>query len=472
MSLLLINPPYQRDIAGIAQTTVGPPMGLAYLAAAAQSQGVEVSIIDANALGLDTVQTIEAALSQGAAVIGLTASTPTIHLCVAIASGLRAHGFAGAVVVGGPHPTALARETLEEFVVFDLAVRGEAEGRIAEIYRCLCQGQGLQEVPGLALRKGDDIMETGPAPSPPALDELAPPARDLLPMERYRSPDGPNAVTVIASRGCSAPCTYCAVPRHFGFRIRRRKPASVVAEIAELNREYGANWVNFIDDTFTWNKAWVCELCEELTTTGLNERVRWQCLTRVDRVSPELMVQMRQAGCARIELGIECASPVGLKALKKGIDHQQVIEAFKWARDAGLETMAFAMVNVPGETVADIAATGRLLDKARPDFLQLSYCTPYPGTPLFETALEQGRLRTTDWSDYRFLRRAVLDNGVLDETQVRREHRRLLRRFWLHPLRIASLTKRLLTEKSSRMATLKASLHGLKVLGSRSSRLG
>ncbi len=461
MKVLLVNPPYQRTIEAIAQTTVGPPMGLAYLAGAVRHFGHEVEILDANALDLTPLATVERSLAAGAQVIGLTAATPTMHLCGEIGSGIRAGGFDGKLLIGGPHPTALPEATLLDWPAFDLAALGEAEETLVELLDAFAADQPLSGIAGLCIRDGDNLVRTAIRTTPLDLDALAPPARDLLPWQAYVSPDGRSAATVIASRGCPAPCTYCAVPAHFGSRLRRRDPKHIAAEVLELADRLGVAWVNFIDDTFTWNRRWVLDLCSELVALDLHKRVRWLCLTRVDRVDAQMLSTMRRAGCRRIEMGIECASPEGIAALGKGIDEAQVVEAFQIARDEGLETLAFAMVNVPGETLADIDRTGDLLERVDPDYLQLTFCTPYPGTRLYHEALAAGRLRTHDFREFRFLRRAVLDNGVLTESQVFGAHRRLQRRFWLRPKVVGRMLKRMAAQPGGRLATARMALKAL-----------
>lgn len=455
MAVALVNPPYQRAIEAIAQTTVGPPMGLCYLAGALRAAGIEVSILDANALELSVEQTVAATPWRTAELIGLTATTPTLSLCGAIARGLRAAGFTGTLALGGPHASALPEQTLDGEPALDVVVIGEGEQSLVELVRAQREGRDLLEVPGLAVRVEGVARRSPDRVYSVPIDDLPAPARDLLPLDRYLSPDGNRTMTVIASRGCPAPCTYCAVPRQFGRKLRRRDPEQVADEVRALADDLDVRWVDFIDDTFTWDRKWALALCAALVDRGLHRRVNWLCLTRVDRVDPELLATMAAAGCKRVEMGIECASDQGLATLRKGIDEQQVIDAFRWAHAAGLETLAFAMVNVPGETLADIEATGRLLTRARPDYLQLTYCTPYPGTPLYVQSLAQGRLRTRDFDRFRFLRDVVLDNGVLREDEVRRAHRRLQRAFWLRPRVAWKMGRRLLTESGSRLATLR-----------------
>ena len=464
MLITFINPPYQSDVRSVAQTSVGPPMGLAYLAGAVEAAGRRAHIVDANALGLTVGEVARQVFADAPDVVGLTAATPTVHRCHEIARELRHVGFSGPILVGGPHPTALPADTLREFPAFDIAVAGEAEPRIVALLDALEAGQSPDGVAGLAYRSQQAIHLTGVCSTHPDPESLAPPARHLLPRGVYVCPDGRHAATVIANRGCPAPCTYCAVPDHFGRKVRRRTPDQVADEIDRLVTDHGVWWINFIDDTFTWDPVWVVDLCDALVARGLPGRVEWQCLTRVDFVTEPMLRRMHAAGCRRIEMGIECGTQSARKVLRKKIDEPTIFRAFDAAKAAGMETLAFGMINVPGETLADIEVTGRLLRRVEPDYLQLSYCTPYPGTKLWDDAVREDRLRSRDWRDYRFLRRPVLDNGVLTEEEVISARRRLLASFWLRPSMVLRMGKRVLQRPQVLGSTLRTSFLGLRAI--------
>lgn len=464
MRVILINPAYQADIEGIAQTTLAPPMGLLYLAGAAERAGHHVQIVDANAYRWSVPEAVQRCAWRSADAIGITATTPTIDRAIKTAQLLREAGFAGLLLLGGPHVTALPEQTLRACEHFDAAALGEAEDTFIELLAAADTTEStgddgrlsarLCEVAGLLVRTPDGLVRTAMRIARPDVDSLAPPARHLLPGEPYDSPDGQRFAVVVASRGCPAPCSYCNVPGMFGRQIRRRDPGAIADEVAAL-ADSGVRFVDFIDDTFTWSSRWVQDLCAALHARKLPGRVAWLCLTRVDRVTPELLQTMADAGCKRIEMGVECASTDGLDALHKGIDEDQVRSAFASARAAGMETLAFAMVNVPGEGLADIALTERLLDSVDPDYLQLTICTPYPGTSLYDDAVRDGTLRSEDFADFRFLREVVLDNGVLDPDQVMKAHRGVQRRFWLRPRRVLRMVKRMVREPGGPRATLR-----------------
>jgi len=369
--------------------------------------------------------------------VGLSATTPTVDLAGAVAAALRQGATRAPVVLGGPHGTALPARTLAEQPAVDVIARGEGEATLPALLDRLDGGPldpgALAEVRGLAFRgAGGEVVDTGVATPIADLDSLPEPARDLLPNERYRCPDSDRFTTLLAMRGCPFPCVYCAVPEVFGRRVRFRDPRAVVAEMVGVQRRFGVEFFSFLDDTFSTRRSWVEAFCEEARRADLHRHARWICLTRADLVDRDLLATMKRAGCVRVELGVESGSPAGRAFLKKGLDDGQIVEAFRAAREVGLSTMGFAILNVPGETEQDVERTFRVLADADPDYLQVSLLTPYPGTPLRRLAEERGWIATDDWSRYSFLNDVVLDHGVPADT-VRARHRAFLRRFYLRP---------------------------------------
>ena len=462
----LVNLPFQGRIAAVAQTSVGPPMGLAYVAAVLERAGHRVEVIDANAVRMDLDRVVERLVGWRPDVVGTTAATPSIGLAAELAGLVR--GRLGIpFVVGGPHVAALPLETLASYPDFDVAVVGEGEGIADSLVRAL-DGEGtLADVPGIAHRSGGEPALTAPAPPLDDLDAVPWPARHLLPNDRYHTVDAWPMTCVIAMRGCPAGCTYCNVPRLAGRHMRRRSPADVVAEMADAHGRFGVGHVSFLDDTFTTSRRWVLELCRTLADAGLPGRVSWSCLTRPDLVDPELLATMRDAGLGRVEFGIESGSPRVLEELGKGVDLPRIRAAFRMARDARLVTMGFAMINTPGETPEELDQTEREVLGIDPDFLQLSFCTPYPGTPLYDHCREHDLLRTTDWEEFRFLRTPVIRNRWLTAEQLQARHARNLRRFYLRPGKAARLARLMLTRRGAARSLAGTAAQGLRHLARR-----
>lgn len=450
MKVVLAVPNYARRISNVAQTTLGPPLGLAYMAAVAEGRGYEVSILDANALDLTDQETASRIVEKKPDVVGFTAVTPTGDQCGELVDELSRLLPSTIMTMGGIHPTAVPDQTMERFSSLDLIVRGEADTRFVDILDGLTQGRSYGDFPGVTYRDNDRIVSTPDAKDLEDLDKLPLPARHLLPMERYIGPDGDRFTTIVGARGCPGRCLYCSVNQSFGGVLRNRDPELVAAEMDECHQRFNTRVFGFVDDTFSTNRAWVKKLCDELISRKLPEKIRWLCLTRVDRVDPNLLRAMKAAGCFKVEFGIESGHQDVLNFLGKGTTIEQVRQAFSWARQAGLKTFAFVMLFSPAETRQTLAATRKLVFRADPDYLQASFCTPYPGTALAEYCRKEGIEVSDDWSRYVFLAGPTIDHPRFSRRQMIKLHKRLLRSFYLRPRIVFRLLKTAIQDGSWR----------------------
>lgn len=429
--IVLVNPYYQDRTKSIAQITVGPPLGLGYIAAVLERNGFDVAIIDANAERLTPQEALKRIIQFRPDISGFSAVTPTIHICHQIAALLKKQNNSILTVVGGVHATALPEETLKEFFHFDFLIRGEGEFAFVELLNALNNNTDLHEIRGLCYSSQGSIVINEQQGNIKDLDKLPFPARHLLKNRFYRTFDSDLMTSVIAMRGCPAKCIYCAVNQVAGGKCRKRSPENVIEEITTCFFEYNVRFIAFLDDTFTFDKPWVHRLCDEFMRTGLYRRVKWSCLTRVDNVDPSLLLHMKKSGCIRLEFGIESGSYELLDYLKKEITTEQIREAFSMAKKLKLSTMGFVMLNTPGETKATIAETKKLVMEVEPDFLQVSFATPYPGTELFRNCVRDGLLTTKDWSQYIFLNNQIIKNKDIPERLLKRLKRDIEESFYL-----------------------------------------
>ena len=440
--VLLATPHYADRVSNVAQTTVGPPLGLAYMAAVLLQRGFQVEILDANALGYTDQQAADAMARYAPHVVGMTAVTPTVDQCANILALARGRLPGCLMVLGGIHPTVAPEDTLGRSPAADLVVRGEADTRFANILEALADGAAPADLEGVSFRDAHGaVVNTGLSETLEDLDQLPNPARRLLPMERYIGPDGARFTTMVGARGCPGRCTYCSVNQSFGLRLRNRSPELVVREMRACLERHDTRVFGFVDDTFTTNRDWVMALCELLVRDGLHRQVRWFCLTRVDRVDPELLAAMRAAGCTKVEMGIESGDQSVLDSLGKGTTTAQVVQAFGWARQADLETLAFINLFSPEETEASLANTRALLFEADPDLLQASFCTPYPGTELARRFQVAGIKSSDDLSQYVFLTGPVMEHPRFSREEMLAYHQSLLRAFYLRPRTLARILR-------------------------------
>lgn len=414
MRVLLVNPYYPIS------ETPSPPLGIAYLAASLQQAGIEVKVLDLVVTPCDRVQ-LEGLLSTfSPEVVGVTSVTMNFDHAAEVIRSVKRIEPGIRTVMGGPHVTFCAPETMRSLPELDFICLGEGEETIVELAYQLDAGHCWANIKGLVYRDGDDIRFTPPRPRIPAIDHLPQPARELLPLARYRALHMP--LTMTTSRGCPFACIFCVGRRMVGNKIRYRNPVKVAEELATLA---GLNFhqVNIADDLFTANKAHCLAVCDEIMKLGA--KVRWTCFGRVDTVTPTMLEKMRMAGCEAICFGVESANAAILKTIKKKITPEQVIGAVSMCLAAGITPHASFILGLPGESRETLRETVGFAKRLKGMGAMCGFhvLAPFPGTQVREESARLGiRILTDDWRQYH-ANRAIVETekasrAMLDEIVI------------------------------------------------------
>jgi radical SAM superfamily enzyme YgiQ (UPF0313 family) len=183
-----------------------------------------------------------------------------------------------------------------------------------------------------------------------------------------------------------------------GRRFRTRSPKKVVDELEWLRDVHGADVFAFYDDTFTFDQKRALEICAEIKKRGFD--LPWDCRTRVDRITPEVLAKMRDANCLLIHFGVESGNQKMLDAMKKGTTVEQNAKGIKMAKDAGISVAISVVVGYPGETEDMLQQTFDFIRKTAPDYVYVCQAIPYPGTELYDQLQELGWKVSSDWSHY------------------------------------------------------------------------
>lgn len=194
-----------------------------------------------------------------------------------------------------------------------------------------------------------------------------------------------------------------------------------------LKSKYNMKEISFWDDTMTVNKKWLEKFCNCLIENKVN--VTWTCYSRVDTVNLEILKLMKKAGCWNIFYGYESGNQQLLDNINKGITLEQIRNANKWTKEAGIEVRASFMIALPGETPEMAKKTIDFAIELEPEYAQFSITTPYPGTKLYETAKQSGKLRD-DFSKYNMWEVVYVPEGYIDEKQIVAIEKLAMRKFY------------------------------------------
>lgn len=422
--ILLFNPPapggrgYTREgrctqEAGVWGTQ-WPPLTLATASALLGREGHRVAVRDypASGLGLPSLAADLRALRPDLAI--WSTGTPTLPFDLAVARVVRENAPWAVTAVIGTHVTARPDEAFAE-AALDVVVRGEPEGIIRELVRCLAAGPKRIAASAAGSSGGHGECRTADAdfagirgiswrgadgntirhnPDARTLEPEAIPAPDWdgLDLNAYRLPlKGRRFLMVAPARGCPYRCTFCTAPLYYGNRLRRRPVARVVDEIAANLSRYGIREFFIWADTFTADRGYVRDLCRALLERALP--ISWTCNSRVDTIDEETLRLMKQAGLWMISFGLESGNDRILAAAEKGTTVAQSRAAVEMASRLGIRTAGHFMFGLPGETEETMAETLALALSLPLDIAQFYAATPFPGTALYDDALEKGWLK-------------------------------------------------------------------------------
>jgi radical SAM superfamily enzyme YgiQ (UPF0313 family) len=445
MKVAFINPP-AADVHLFGQkANFESPLGLAMLAAYIRQHGHEPSIIDAAAEELSEEQVVARLAEMRPAVVGITANTVMMPPATKTASLIQANLPEVLVVLGGKHVSVIPDDVHQgDRVPFDVSVMNEGEETLLhilrELERCgskaalLADHATMDGIQGIAFTRDGKLRQTPPRPFIQDLDSLPFPARDLLPVHRYK-PAGHRhkrlpSFSMVAIRGCPYPCTFCSEART---TVRFSSPQRVVAEIEHLVADFGAKEITFWDDTMTLNKKWMYDLCDRIIEKKLD--IVWSCFAAINTINVELLAKMKAAGCWNIFYGIEAADESVQKHIRiqkfGSVDH--VKQVIRQTQAAGIEVRAAFMVGLPGETRAAAMATLTMAKELEPDYAQWNYTVPYPGTQLWNEMRQHGRLLARDWGQFSNWYPAYLPFAYSDPEELVQVRKEILRRFYLRP---------------------------------------
>ncbi len=410
MKILFLTIPYSvedrygKKMKKLIGPSLLPPLGLLYIAAVVEKDH-EVKVIDSNIEQMN-VQDIKSYLEKNAYdIICISLQTPMFGNFKKLISEIKPVVGKAKIVVGGPHPFTFPEDTIQRIPEVDVAVYGEGEAVFPDLLDAFNGKKKIADVKGIVYNENGEIVRNPPAEFVKDLDSIPFPARHLVPTEKYvpvpstyrRLP----MLHMIASRGCTFRCNYCASAEMLKRTIRYHSVKRVVDEMEHLIETYKVKEIQFLDDLFVQDRKWVMEFCDEVIKRGLNKKIEWSAHSRSGSVNEEMLAKMRKAGCWQLHFGAESGSQRLLNLVKKGITPQMSKDAIRMTRDAGIISRAYLMLGLPTETREESLETIKFAKELDPDYIKVSLFTPYPGTPAFNQVKELEGIGTTDWEYYK-----------------------------------------------------------------------
>jgi len=369
-----------------------PPLGTLYAAAVTRERGFSVALFDSMLAGSEEDLRQALVLHQPRVLViydddfnYLTKMCLTRMREAAQRMAMMASQSGCTVIVHGSD----AVDHVEKYAAFGVSyvVCGEGERTLGELLLALLRNTGsLSSIPGLAYMKDGVVHRTPARAVMKDLDALPFPARDLLDIRSYRtawtSRHGYFSVNMVTTRGCPFHCNWCAKPL-YGQVYNSRSPRNVADELRQIKTAFAPDHIWFCDDIFGLKPGWIGEFAEIVTHE--QPVTPFKCLARVDLLlKGTTITDLKRAGCQMVWVGAESGSQKILDAMDKGTTVDQIVEATRRLKEAGISVGFFLQYGYPGETREDIDATLQMVEKCEPDDIGISVSYPLPGTRFYE----------------------------------------------------------------------------------------
>ncbi len=397
------------------------PFFLAYATALLKKEAKEARLIDAIAESIDEQEFIEKIISYNPELIIIETSTPSFKNDIRIIQDIHQELPDSQIVLCGSHASVFAEQILINYNFIDYILIGEYEYILLDLVNHLENNLDLRSVSGLAYRENSEIKINTLRETIDNLDDLPWPERQDVPIYKYN--DGfaglpaPN-VQMWTSRGCTFRCIFCLWPQtlYREHEHRKRNPVDVVDEMEFLIKNFNFKAVYFDDDVFNINRKHVLGICDEIKERKI--KVPWAAMARADLMDEELLGNLAKAGLYAIKYGIESADPDILKFCRKDMSLDKVRHIIKLTKRLGIKTHFTFCLGLPGETKQTIEKTVNFIREAKPDSLQFSFATPFPGTEYFQYMEEEGLLLSRDWSDYDGSYKCIINTQELSNEKL------------------------------------------------------
>ena len=394
-------------------------------------------LIDAPPAGLGMEPVLAAARQHELCVIHT--STPSFASDVKVAQAMKDAnpalkiGFVGAKVAVQP------AESLQQGAPIDFVARNEFDFTCLEV----AEGRDFADIDGISYRDANGLLVHNKdrailqdMDQLPFVSDVY--KRDLRIEDYFIGYLMHPYVSIYTGRGCKSRCTFCLWPQTVGGHTYRvRSPGHVADEVRAIQRDFPqVREIFFDDDTFTDNLPRAEAIARELGKLD----VTWSCNAKANVPRATLKV-LKDNGLRLLLVGYESGNQQILHNIKKGMRIEVARQFTKDCHELGVKIHGTFILGLPGETKETIQETIRFATEINPHTLQVSLAAPYPGTFLYDQAVENGWLDAehAELIDERGVQIAPLHYPHLSHTEIFGSVEEFYRKFYFRAPKIASI---------------------------------
>lgn len=352
----------------------------------------EIIIYDANELSFEE---LSGKIAQDKPdLLGISCVTERFYGVLRIAKTIKLNCPAVKIIVGGPHADLYPHETMTH-AEFDYLLNGPCELTFPLFVDWLggCKDVKIDEVNNLYFRDGGEVKYTKQEVVR-QIDGYPFPDRTKIDLKKYVSLSDRHLMTTMnSSRGCPFRCIFCNVPRYY----MTRSAPYIVDEIEEI-LDLGFNEIHILDDTFNINRQRVFDICALIKKRRL--KFRWSTRARLSPFDNEMASVMKEAGCFRLNVGVESHNPEILSYINKKITREEIVKGFEILHRHKFETLAFFIIGYPDQTVEDALRTMEFIKEIKPTFVLMNTLLALPFSDIYFELMKKGIYKEDHWRNF------------------------------------------------------------------------
>jgi|SaaInlStandDraft_5_1057022.scaffolds.fasta_scaffold02203_3 anaerobic magnesium-protoporphyrin IX monomethyl ester cyclase len=307
------------------------------------------------------------------------------------------------ILAGGAEATAMKEKIIEESGdAIDILMLGEAEETLVEVINCLENNdvKNISNVKGVIINtcakilssvKHPNLLEiengtskyivTGEAGKVKDINSLPDPNMDIFGVSKM------SEYKIMASRGCPFKCNFCFM--YLGRGHRRRDPDRIVAQLIHEKHKYDYDKFRFFDPIFNLKMSWVHDVCDAIQNSELNGTA-WEAVgLRADQLDDDLARHMAEAGCRRVDIGVETLDQEVFDLIDKGETLEELITGIQIALQHFEVVSLYIIIGLPKDTMKkclytynEVKKLGKAIGVKNEPIVNYSLAVPYTATRL------------------------------------------------------------------------------------------